>query len=171
MSASVGTRPCALFHSAATRGKRISAATCGRLAMPMGPRASAVLSAIPNSANASTNAPIAASEPWSITVPAQSKITALSCMEILLAEEIGDNFLGDRERGRGACAAGDQHKAKALGGLVDERQPIRSRGISSGPAFDDRQVCIAREHGSELVENELIDISGRERVRGRGIMV
>jgi hypothetical protein len=47
--------------------------------MPMGPRAPSMLMSMPNSANVSTNAPIGASDPWSTTVPAQSKITAFTC--------------------------------------------------------------------------------------------
>ena len=56
----------------------------GRLAMPIGPRASAMVTSTPNCAKASTKAPIGAREPWSTRVPAQSKITALRCFMVLL---------------------------------------------------------------------------------------
>jgi hypothetical protein len=60
------------------RGSAMIAAMCGRLAMPIGPRASSIVRSTPNSANVSTKAPIGASDPWSTTVPAQSKMTALT---------------------------------------------------------------------------------------------
>jgi hypothetical protein len=59
------------------RGRAISAAMCGRFAMPIGPRASSIEISTPNSAKALTKAPMGASDPWSITVPAQSNIAAL----------------------------------------------------------------------------------------------
>ena len=46
------------------------------LAMPMGPRASSMVSATPNFSNSRTKAPIGAQEPKSRMVPAQSKTTA-----------------------------------------------------------------------------------------------
>ena len=63
MSPSVGARPCFRFQASAIRGNAASAAICGRLAMPIGPRASSMLISTPNSANVSTNAPIGASDP------------------------------------------------------------------------------------------------------------
>ena len=45
-------------------------------AMPIGPRASAMLIVTPNCAKARTKAPIGARLPWSTTVPAQSRIAA-----------------------------------------------------------------------------------------------
>ena len=47
-----------------------------RLDSPIGPRASSSVSVIPKVANASTKICVGASEPWSTSVPAQSKITA-----------------------------------------------------------------------------------------------
>ncbi len=63
MSLSSGARPCRRFQASATRGKAAIAAMCGRLAMPIGPRASSIVISTPNSAKVSTNAPIGASEP------------------------------------------------------------------------------------------------------------
>ena len=58
---------------------------CGRFAMPIGMRASSTVMATPNSAKASTKTPIGASDPWSTTVPAQSKTTAFRCRSAVIA--------------------------------------------------------------------------------------
>ena len=62
-----------------------------RLARPMGPRASAMVSSMPNSRNTSTNAAAGAREPKSTTVPDQSKITAaIAISRLLLSAGRGD---------------------------------------------------------------------------------
>ena len=63
MSLSPGAFPWRVAQAARTRGSAQRAAMCGRLAMPIGPRASAMVSSTPNSAKVSTKAPIGAREP------------------------------------------------------------------------------------------------------------
>src|SRR5258707_15725934 len=101
---------------------------CGRLAMPIGPRASSMVTSMPKVAKVSTNAPIGASEPWSTTVPAQSKITAFTCCmataPLRSTEDAGDHLFGDGERRAGAGATGDDHDAQAVRRRVDQRKAL-----------------------------------------------
>src|SRR5215472_3133159 len=68
-------------------------------AMPIGPRASAMLTVTPNCAKARTKAPIGARLPWSTTVPAQSRIAACIFMVASFASSAQHRMMQDRSEG------------------------------------------------------------------------
>ena len=168
-----GARPCAACQAAATRGSAISAAMCGRLAMPIGPRASSTVmldaelgERLDEDAHRRQRAMIddgaGPVEDDGLQMP-QALVMSLSSS----AEQVGDHLLGDGEGGAGAGAAGDHDQADRVGRAVDEHRPVGRRGVGAGPALDDRRARAEPKTASNSSRISSSTAVGREGVGRR----
>src|SRR5271167_740125 len=86
------------------------------------------------------------------------------------AEKVGDDLLGERKRRAGAGAAGDDHNAKRIRRLVDERQLVLRRSVGSRPALDNRRRA-AGEDMRIFLEDQVVDGGRREGIGRRRVVM
>src|SRR5262249_32534578 len=168
--------PCRACQAASTRGKRASATMWSRFGSPIGTRASATDSSMPQLRKSSTNAPMGARLPKSTTVPAQSKTTAASrCPAFSVISSLHgsvprrDRLLADCESGAHAGAA--RHADYAHPGVrrIDEAWRLRTR-VNSNPALD--HPCLIDSYQAlHLVQYQRLDLGRGERIGTRVVVV
>src|SRR6201986_1693633 len=83
--------------------------------------------------------------------------------------EFADHLFGDGERCAGAGAAGDKYDAQSVLRPVKQHQAIGAGRIGPGPMFDEKRRR-AIENLAIFVEDQIVDLGGRERI-GRRVIV